>query len=46
MDRKTEQVELFRAYTAEELRLEEQNVVGGKSSYFRGEDSSSYSIKV
>jgi hypothetical protein len=41
MDRRNEQVELFRAYTVEELRQEEQNVVGGKS-YYRGENSSSY----
>ncbi len=46
MDRKqSESVELFRAYTVEELREQQQKalVVGGKfSSPYRGDDSSSY----
>lgn len=46
MDRKTtETVELFRAYTVEEIREQEKKamVLGGKfSTPFRGENSSSY----
>lgn len=46
MDRKpSESVELFRAFTVEEIRAREQesSVLGAKfSTPFRGEDSSSY----
>ncbi len=48
MDRKPSQsVELFHAFTVEEIRAREQEatVVGGKfSSPYRGEDSSSYGV--
>ncbi len=48
MDRKpNESVELFHAFTVEEIRAREQEatVVGGKfSTPFRGEDSSSYNV--
>lgn len=46
MDRHQEQVELFRAFTVEELRERERvaTTLGGKfSTPYRGEDSSSYS---
>ncbi len=48
MDRHQEQVELFRAFTVEELRERERHatVLGLKfSTPFRGEDSSSYSVE-
>ena len=50
MDRKpSESVELFHAFTVEEIREREQEalVLGGKfSNPYRGDNSSSYSIEL
>lgn len=45
MDRRNETLELFRAYTVEELHSAEQSpVASGMVGYGRGENSSSYTI--